>query len=431
MNIIEIITKKVNKHELNKEEISFFVEEYLNGNIKPYQISSLLMAIKLNGMSDNETINLTNTLKNSGSLIDLSEINDIVLDKHSTGGVGDKTTLILTPIVASLGGKIAKMSGKSLGYTGGTIDKLDSIKGFNTNLTIKQFIENIKKHGLSIISQSKEIAPADGKLYALRDVTGTISSIPLIVSSIMSKKLATGSDAILLDVKCGDGAFVSNIDDATILANKMILIGKSFNKDIRAYITDMSVPLGRAIGNKIEVLEVIEFLNGNYDKKLHTLIINLASTLLMQAKIYKDKNQAIKDINESINSKKALNKFYEFIKSQGGDLEHLNSQKFFNPKHKYEIKATINGYMDISSALEFGIASSNLGAGRKEKEDIIDNEAGIYINKKSGEEVKINDVLITLYSSNLIPKYIIENLKKAYKIVQFSVNKEIILKEIK
>ena len=431
MNIVEIITKKVNKNELNKEEISFFINEYLNGNIKPYQISSLLMAIKLNGMNDNETINLTNTLKNSGSLIDLSEIKDVILDKHSTGGVGDKTTLILAPIVASLGGKIAKMSGKSLGYTGGTIDKLDSIKGFNTNLTIKQFIKNINKYGLSIISQSKEIAPADGKIYALRDVTGTISSIPLIVSSIMSKKLATGSDAILLDVKCGDGAFMNNIDDATILANKMILIGKSFNKDIRAYITDMSVPLGRAIGNKIEILEVIEFLNGNYDKKLHTLIINLASTLLMQAKIYKNKEVAIKNINDAINSKKALNKFFEFIESQGGDLESLNSPKFFNPKHKYEIKADINGYMHISSALKFGIASSNLGAGRLKKEDKIDNEAGIYINKKSGEEVKTNDILITLYSSNPIPKYIIENLKSAYKIVQFNVNKEIILKEIK
>ena len=430
MTILSIIEKKVNKEELNSEEISFFIKGYLNSTIKDYQVSALLMAILLNGMTNKETKYLTQEMCTSGEILNLDKIDGIVVDKHSTGGVGDKVSLILAPIIASLGGKIAKMSGHGLGFTGGTIDKLQTIKNFNTELTSKEFIEKVNEHGIAIMSQSKNITPADKKLYALRDVTGTVNSMPLIVSSIMSKKLATGADAILLDVKCGNGAFMKNITDATKLAEKMIEVGKSFNKDIRAYITNMNVPLGRAIGNKIEVLEAIKFLEGKSEDNLYELVVNLASTSLVQSKKYKTKKESYFEIEKAISSGKALKKFYEFIESQNGDVEYLKSKEYSQPKYKHEIIATKSGYMKILSALNFGIISMNLGAGRKTTNDKIDPDAGIYLNKKTGEKVEKNDILITLFSSKKIPQNLIDEIHQNYEITNKLEKNKIILKEL-
>jgi pyrimidine-nucleoside phosphorylase len=430
MNVLSIIEKKVQKQELSGEEIAFFIKGYLDSTIKEYQVSALLMAILFNGMTKKETSYLTNEMRNSGEIIDLSPIKGIVVDKHSTGGVGDKISLIIAPIIASLGGVIAKMSGRGLGFTGGTIDKLETIKGFHTSLTPQKFINIINKNGLAIISQSKNITPADKKLYALRDATGTVNSMPLIVSSIMSKKLATGSDAILLDVKCGNGAFMKNIEMATELANNMILVGKSFNKDVRAYITNMSTPLGRAIGNKIEVIEAIEALKGNAHSDLHELATHLAATSLIQGKIFKNKEIALKEIEKSILSGKALDKFYEFIRAQNGDVSYLKSNQFFNPKYKYEIKSTKSGYMKILSAINFGVISGDLGAGRKTIQDKIDPDAGIYLNKKTGEKVEKNDVVITLFSSNPIDKNLISKTIENFEIINKKEKNKIILKEL-
>ena len=433
MNILDIIQKKINKISLSKEEINDFVNGYTNGQIKDYQISALLMTILFNGMSDNETAWLTEAMMNSGEIMNLDQINGIVVDKHSTGGVGDKISLIFAPIVAVLGGKVGKMSGRGLGHTGGTIDKLETIKGFHTSLSKNEFITKINKHGLAIMSQSSNITPADKKLYALRDVTGTVSSMPLIIASIMSKKLATGSQAILLDVKCGNGAFMTNINDATLLGEKMIMMGKTFGRDVRVCISDMSKPLGRAIGNKIEIVEAIQTLKGNGPNDLTELAINLAATSLIQAKKYKNKKLAIVAIKEVIKSGKALKKFYEFISSQNGDVSILKSSKFFNPKYKKEIIAKHNGIMKITSAINFGVSAMNLGAGRKKKEDNIDPEAGIFINKKTGEMVKLGDVVITLYSSKPITdESIVKMIQNSYKLLQEKEYKKssIILKEM-
>ena len=394
MTMYDIIEKKKNKNTLTKEEISLFVNGYVNNEIPDYQVASLLMAIVLNGMNDEEVTNLTLAMANSG---DKMEYNFKAVDKHSTGGVGDKTTLIVAPIVASLGCKVAKMSGKGLGFTGGTIDKLESIPGFRVQLSEEDFIHQINEINIALISQTKNIAPADKKIYALRDVTATVDSIPLIASSIMSKKIASGASNLVLDVKVGTGAFMKNVEDAKELATTMVNIGKNANINTLAILSNMNQPLGNNIGNILEVKEAIEVLEGNGPTDLKELSIELASYMVSLFKnISYDlaKNQVV----EALENKQALNKFYQLVSSQGGNLEKIT----FNPKYEYKIYSKKEGYLTKMNTEEIGKIASLLGAGRMTKDDTIDYEAGIILNKKINDYVKENDLLATLYTNKEI-----------------------------
>ena len=401
MTMYDIIEKKKNKLTLTKEEISFFVNGYINKKIPDYQVASLLMAIVLNGMDSQEVSDLTLAMANSGDKI---KFNFSTVDKHSTGGVGDKTTLIVLPIVASLGCKVAKMSGKGLGFTGGTIDKLEAIKGFKVQLTDEEFIKQINNIGVALISQTKNIAPADKKIYALRDVTATVDSIPLIASSIMSKKIASGSSNLVLDVKVGSGAFMKDIESAKMLASTMVEIGKNAKINTLAIISNMNQPLGNNIGNILEIIEAIDVLNNKGPLDLQNISIELATYMVA---LYKNidykvaKNQVINVLENN----QALNKFYEFINYQGGKLENIS----FNPKYEYKVYAKKEGYITKMNTEEIGKIASLLGAGRMTKDDVIDYEAGIILNKKINDYVKINDLLATLYTNkeiNLIDKYL-------------------------
>lgn len=401
MNIIDIIVKKKNKEILTGEEIKYVVNSFVSGEIKDYQMSSLLMAITINGMTDEETIYLTKYMLESGSTLDLSMLSNVV-DKHSTGGVGDKTTLIISPIVASLGCKVAKMSGRGLGTTGGTIDKLESIPGFNVNLTKEEFINELNAVGMAITSQTEDIAVADKKIYALRDVTGTTESIPLIASSIMSKKIASGSKNLVLDIKVGEGALIKNIDDARRLATLMIKIGKSYNIKVICLLTNMDIPLGNNIGNSVEVLEAINILYYALDSELTRLCIELASYMAsLGLNITYD--NAKQKVIEVLTNKTAYNKLLEFIKYQKGDITRLpKSSKI------YEIKSDKEGYLTILSSLELAKLSGTLGASRQNKEDKIDYSAGIIINKNINDKINIGDTILTLYTN----KENIQNINK-------------------
>ncbi len=387
MNIVDIITKKKNKEELSYEEIKYAVDNYLNDIVKDYQMSALLMAIVINGMSDEEIYNLTKVFIESGEIIDLSNINGITVDKHSTGGVGDKTSLVVLPLVASCGVKVAKMSGRGLGFTGGTIDKLESIDGFNVNLTKEDFINQVNTINMALTSQTGNLVPADKKIYALRDVTGTTESIALIASSIMSKKIASGADKIVLDVKVGKGAFMKTKENAKELADTMINIGKRFNKEVVAVISNMDYPLGYSIGNKVEVKEAVDTLNGKGDEKFTKLCLTLATYM-----VHLGKNMPIDDafdlVLEKYNNKEALNKFYEFIKYQKGNIESLELSS-----NKYEVRSNTNGYLTNIDTLQLAEFVNSLGAGRKTKEDKINYNVGIILNKKINDEVKENDIL--------------------------------------
>ena len=431
MTILDIIENKKNKKELSQEEINFFVQNYTSGMIPDYQISSLLMAIVLNGMTLKEATFLTQSMMHTGKIIDLSEIKGIKVDKHSTGGVGDKVSLVLGPIVASIGAVFAKMSGRGLGHTGGTIDKLESIPGFSCYVNEMQFKKLLKKSNIAIIGQTNDLVPADKKLYALRDVTGTVNSMPLIASSIMSKKLATGSDAILLDVKCGSGAFMKNEKDATELAKWMISIGKKLKKDVRAEITNMDQPLGRMIGNKNEILEAMESLKGNGEPRFMELIYSSSSEILMQAKIVKNKKEAIKLIDDAIKSQKAYKKFIEMINNQGGNSKIICQPQWWNPKYKLIIKANKEGYLRLTNSVVLGTVAMKLGAGRQTKEDIIDNEAGIELVKVSNEYVKKNDPIMILYSSKEIDLSLSKEVWKSIEISKNLKNDPIILNNLK
>lgn len=402
MRINEIITKKAEKKELTKEEIKFFVNGYVANEIPDYQIASLLMAIRLNGMTDDETTYLTEAMMYSGETLNWDFLHKIIADKHSTGGVGDKVSIVLCPILAALDVTIAKMSGRGLGHTGGTLDKLESIEGYTISLTEKKFKEIVEKHGIAIVGQNEKLVPADKKMYALRDVTGTVESIPLIASSIMSKKLATGSNCILLDVKCGNGAFMKNVENAKKLGSLMIAIGKKLGRKIAVEITNMEQPLGKAIGNKIEVIEAINTLKGNGPKDFTEIIYSSAKTLLVLAQKAKDENEAKLLVDSVISSGKAYQKFLEWIDAQGGNIKVFDNKNWFMPKYKYEVKSNLEGYLKIKSAISFGLVAMKLGAGRTKKEDSIDYEAGIYLNKSSNELVKKGDTLFTLYSSKPI-----------------------------
>ena len=396
MNIVDIINKKRLKQELTDEEIKYLVNGYLNEEIKDYQMSSLLMAILLNDMTNNEIYSLTKYMADSGEKLDLSPLGTNIVDKHSTGGVGDKTTLIITPIVASCGVKVAKMSGKGLGHTGGTIDKLESIPGFKVNLSEEEFLNQVNTINAAVTSQTENIALADKKIYALRDVTGTVESIPLIASSIMSKKIALGAKKLVLDVKVGSGALIKNVEDAKRLSKLMIDIGKHNNIEVICVLTNMDIPLGSNIGNSLEVEEAISILKDHKKGPLTDLCIELSSHMVSLG-LNISYEESKKKVLENLDNNNAYNKFLEIIKYQNGNLELLPKSS-----NKYEIKSMTEGYLIDMDAYKLGILSMSLGAGRKNKEDSIDYSAGIIIHKNINDYIKKEDIIMTLYTNKEI-----------------------------
>lgn len=402
MDIIKIIENKRDKKIISKEEINFFVSEYTHGNIQDYQASALLMAIFLNGMNKEECTNLTIAMANSGDIIDLSPIKGMKCDKHSTGGVGDKTSLALIPLV-SLFIPVAKMSGRGLSHTGGTIDKMDALK-MDTNLKMEDFIKEVNTIGCSIIGQTKNIAPADKLLYALRDVTGTVNSIPLIASSIMSKKIAAGSDAIVLDVKIGNGAFMKTIEDGEKLAKTMIDIGNLAGRKTTAVLTNMDEPLGFTIGNSLEVIEAIETLKNNGPKDFEELVLTIGSHMLFNTKYTSSLEEGKNLIKEQIKNGNGLKQLEKMIEYQKGDINLLQNYSLFNLSDKVEIYSQTSGYIKNINALKIGESAMYLGGGRKHKDDIIDLGAGIVLNKKTGDYVEKNELLFTMYSKKYCNK---------------------------
>lgn len=400
MRMVDIIEKKRDGQELTTAEINFFIEGYTKGEIPDYQASALAMAIYFQDMNDRERADLTHAMVESGDTIDLSAIDGVKVDKHSTGGVGDTTTLVLAPLVASLGVPVAKMSGRGLGHTGGTIDKLESIAGFHVELTREQFIDLVNRDKVAVIGQSGNLTPADKKLYALRDVTGTVNSIPLIASSIMSKKIAAGADAIVLDVKTGDGAFMKTQEDAEKLAHAMVRIGNHVGRKTIAIISDMSQPLGFAIGNALEVKEAIETLQGKGPKDLTELVLTLGSQMVILAGKAKTSEEAKEMLLDAIHSGKALAKFKEFLANQGGDASIVDDlTKLPQAKYKIELPAKQSGYISRMVADEIGVASMILGAGRATKEDVIDLAVGLVLHKKVGDKVEEGESILTIYSN--------------------------------
>ena len=400
MRMIDIIEKKRDGKSLTREEIEFFVNGYTRGEVPDYQASSLAMAIFFQDMNDEERAALTMSMVNSGERIDLSDINGIKVDKHSTGGVGDTTTLVLAPLVAAVGVPVAKMSGRGLGHTGGTIDKLESVKGFNVEISEKDFIKLVNDNQVAVIGQSGNLTPADKKLYALRDVTGTVNSIPLIASSIMSKKIAAGADAIVLDVKTGSGAFMKTLDDAEALAHAMVRIGNNVGRNTMAIISDMSQPLGNAVGNALELKEAIATLKGNGPKDLTELVLTLGSQMVVLAEQAESLDEARQMLVDAIKTGKALNKFKTFLSNQGGDDSIVDSpEKLPSAKYQVEFKAKKDGFITEIIANEIGVASMMLGAGRQTKEDVIDLGVGIVLNKKVGEHVEKGENILTIHTN--------------------------------
>lgn len=397
MHIVDLILKKRNGGVLTKPEINYLIEEYTSGEIKDYQMSALLMAIYFEGMTDEESTDLSIAMRDSGDVFDLSAIDGVKVDKHSTGGVGDTITLVLGPLLAAHGAKVAKMSGRGLGHTGGTIDKLESIPGFQVEVPFDKFLKQVNDIGVSIIGQSGDVAPADKKLYALRDVTGTVDIIPMIASSIMSKKLASGSDAICLDVKVGSGAFMKTIEDATKLATLMVEIGKLAGKKVTAILTSMEEPLGHLIGNGLEVYEAILTLKGQGPKDVVDITVLICAHLLLDAGIETDLEVAKTKLHETLNNGVALEKLREMVIYQGGDVSYIdNPEKLFTDK-KVEVLAEESGYIEKINASNIGVAASRLGAGREHKDDIIDLRVGLDLHVKIGDKINKGDKLATLY----------------------------------
>lgn len=415
MNILSIIEKKKNKQPLTKEEIRYFINGYTKEEIPDYQISSLLMAIRLNGMEDEEMFYLTEAMVNSGDIIDLSDIKGFKVDKHSTGGVGDKVTLVVAPILAALDIPVAKFSGRGLGITGGTVDKLESIEGFHVELSQSEFIENVKKHGIAVAGQTGNLCPADKKLYALRDVTGTVDSIPLIASSIISKKIASGSDGIVLDVKYGNGAFMKTKEEAKVLADKMAEIGKRFGRKIVYTLSDMNNPLGRFIGNKVEVVEALDVLSGNVENTHEDLVedcVEVASLMYMLATDCSKEEAAVK-VREVIENGKAKDKFLEFVKAQGGNVADLKAKETAVTHH---VKAAASGQIASVNALAIGELSVMLGAGRLTKESKLDFDAGIKIIAKTGDSIQAGDTLAILFANIPVTDEMTEKATAAFQI---------------
>ncbi|OFQ08825.1 pyrimidine-nucleoside phosphorylase [Staphylococcus sp. HMSC072E01] len=417
MRMVDIIEKKRDGQTLTKEEIEFFIEGYTNGDIPDYQASSLAMAIFFQDMNEEERAALTMAMVNSGDVIDLSKINGIKVDKHSTGGVGDTTTLVLAPLVAAVGVPVAKMSGRGLGHTGGTIDKLESIDGFHVEISEADFIKLVNENQVAVIGQTGNLTPADKKLYALRDVTGTVNSIPLIASSIMSKKIAAGADAIVLDVKTGNGAFMKTLEDAEALAHAMVSIGNNVGRNTMAIISDMSQPLGRAIGNALELKEAIDTLNGQGPEDLTELVLTLGSQMVVLAERANTLEEARQLLNEAIENGSALDKFKTFLENQGGDASVVNSPELL-PTAKYQIdyKAKSSGVVSELIANEIGVASMMLGAGRQTKDDDIDLSVGIVLNKKVGDKVNVGESLLTIHSNRENVDDVIKKLDESIEI---------------
>ena len=402
MTILDIIEKKRDKKELTKEEIEYFINGYTKNEITDYQAAALVMAIFINGMTDKETVNLTLAMANSGEILDLSKLNEIIVDKHSTGGVGDKVSLILLPLVASTGVAVAKMSGRGLGFTGGTVDKLESIPGYKTDISINNFVKNVENIGISMISQTMNLAPADKKLYSLRDTIACVESVPLIASSIMSKKIASGAEKIVIDVTVGSGAFMKDIKSAEKLAKEMITIGKLANRETVCVLTNMEEPLGHNIGNSLEVKEAIEALKGNIQEDVKKVVLELGSYMLVLTKKVKELDKAKKILEENLQNGKAYKKFLELVKTQGGDItyiediENLEEAKYIEP-----IYSEKSGYIYSMDAKEIGKLACSLGAGRVKKDDKIDKSVGIELTKKIGDIVSKDEVIAYLHLNNL------------------------------
>jgi len=414
----EIIRKKRDGRKLTKDEISFFVNGYIKGTIPDYQMSAFLMAVYFQGMDFEETTHLTEVMLHSGEIVDLSDIPGVKVDKHSTGGVGDKISLILAPIVASAGVPVPMISGRGLGHTGGTLDKLESIPGFKTNLSIIEYKKVISEIGLVMIGQTQEIAPADKKIYALRDVTATVESIPLISASIMSKKLAEGIDALVLDVKTGNGAFMREYEKAFELAQTLFTIGKNFGKKVIAFITDMNQPLGYAVGNWLEVIESVQCLRGFEVPDLMELTYTLAGAMIMLGEKARSIEDGIKIAKKVIYSGEAYEKFLQLVERQGGDVSFIeNPEKYPLPKHSIEVKSMFDGYVYSIDTLEIGLVSVMLGAGRTKVDDLIDPKAGIVLKRKIGDEVQTGEPLAVFYTDkDDVIKTAKERLLKAFKI---------------
>lgn len=400
MRVYDIILKKRNGHELSDEEINFFINGIMDGSIPDYQASALLMAIYFKGLNKRETAQLTMAMVNSGDVLDLSGIAGIKVDKHSTGGVGDKISLIVIPLAAAAGVPVAKISGRGLGHTGGTVDKLEAISGFNTELSKETFFDNVNKYKMSIAGQTANLTPADKKLYALRDVTATVDSIPLIASSIMSKKIASGADCIVLDVKVGSGAFMKSIDEAVLLAETMVEIGKSLNKKTIAVVSDMSQPLGHEVGNANEVKEAIEVLRGDGAEDETEVALTIASYMTVLGGAFSEFNEAYGYLKGIIESGKALDKFKQLISIQSGNPEVVDNPELLpQAKHHIEIKSSQEGFVYSIDAESIGVAAMLLGAGRRKKNDSIDHSAGITIKKKVGEKVNHDDTICILHTN--------------------------------
>jgi pyrimidine-nucleoside phosphorylase len=430
MRMVDLIAKKRDGHALSKEEIDFIIHGYTNGDIPDYQMSAFAMAVFFRGMNEEETAALTMAMVHSGDVIDLSRIEGIKVDKHSTGGVGDTTTLVLGPLVASVGVPVAKMSGRGLGHTGGTIDKLESVPGFHVEIDNDQFIELVNKNKIAIIGQTGNLTPADKKLYALRDVTATVNSIPLIASSIMSKKIAAGADAIVLDVKTGAGAFMKDLEGAKQLAKAMVDIGKRVGRKTMAVISDMSQPLGYAIGNALEVKEAIDTLKGKGPEDLQELCLTLGSYMVFLAEKASSLEEARAMLEESIREGKALDTLKTFLQAQGGDATVVdNPAKLPQAKYQWELEATEAGYVAEIVADEVGTAAMLLGAGRATKESTIDLSVGLVLRKKVGDRVEKGESLVTIHSNTENIEEVKEKLQKSIRISPTPVRKPTLIYE--
>mgnify|MGYP003290715248 CR=1 FL=1 len=418
MRMVDIITKKRDGGTLTREEIEFFVNGYVANKIPDYQVSALLMAIVFKGMNKEEIVTLTDVMEHSGETMDLSKINGVKVDKHSTGGVGDKTSIALGPMVAACGAKLAKMSGRGLGHTGGTLDKLESIPGMQVYVSEEHFIKQVNEIGAAIVGQTASLVPADKKMYSLRDVTGTVESIPLIASSVMSKKLASGSDCILLDVKFGNGAFMKTFESAKELATIMCSIGNALGRDTRAVLTDMSQPLGYAVGNALEVKEAIATLKGEGPKDFQELCLQSGAIMLEQARIASSEEEGRKMLEEVIKNGKALEKLCQMVEAQGGDSSYiLHPEKFEVAKNVIEIRSRVSGYVKQITALTIGESSMKLGGGRETFDDVIDMSAGIILNKKVGDKVEVGDLLCTAYTNKTGVEDVLKDIYNAFVIV--------------
>ena len=423
MRTVDIIIKKKQGLPLTNEAIHFVIDGYVHDQIPDYQISALLMAICFNGLNHEEQVALTKEMLESGEQIDLSSIKGICVDKHSTGGVGDKTTLVVGPVLASCGLKLAKMSGRGLGHTGGTLDKLESIPGFKINIDSEDFYKQVREISLAVIGQTKNITPADKKLYALRDVTGTVDSVGLIASSIMSKKLASGAHSIILDVKVGEGAFMKTIEDAKVLANAMVSIGRSYGRDMVAVLSNMNEPLGNMVGNSLEVIEAIETLKGRGPKSFRDFCLELVAELLVETKVSKTKEEALLLASSKIDNGEALEKLKQMIIYQHGDARVIEDYSLFpQAKNKIAVVSNEDGYVKNLDALEIGLSAMLLGAGRENKNDNIDLAVGIEVCKKVGDEVKKGETLAYLYSNGKNEKEAYDKVFNAYEFSKDFVN---------